>query len=225
MPPISSSNPPPWFEDYRPNPGKPGSWDESAEKNSHLDDTSRRATSCLFSVIIIGLLIAGLMILLGCSSQVTRRLPQPVPEPMPTAAVLPCTVVRVTDGDTIRVRCGTEMRSVRLIGIDAPETVHPSKPDQCYGAEASARMRALAAPGSPVTLVLDVSQGFTDRYDRTLAYVEVDGIDIGLEMIRGGYAVEYTYGETYDRRGTYLHEQRLAQARHYGLWTFCEGTR
>src|SRR5690606_8993191 len=53
------------------------------------------------------------------------------------------TVVRVVDGDTIQVDVGGSLERVRYIGIDTPETVHPRKPVECFGKEASARNEAL----------------------------------------------------------------------------------
>ena len=52
------------------------------------------------------------------------------------------TVVRVIDGDTIRVRVQGKEYTVRLIGVDTPETVHPAKAVQHFGAEASAYTKA-----------------------------------------------------------------------------------
>ena len=46
--------------------------------------------------------------------------------------------VRVVDGDTIKVRLGGRVESVRLIGVNTPETVHPDKPVEYFGREASA---------------------------------------------------------------------------------------
>ena len=62
-------------------------------------------------------------------------------------------VLRVVDGDTIVVDLGDgEKTKVRLIGVDTPETVHPRKPVECYGPEASAFLKQLLPPGSTVFL-------------------------------------------------------------------------
>ena len=75
------------------------------------------------------------------------------------------TVVRITDGDTLRASVGgTEVR-VRLIGIDTPEVAQ----DECYADEATAHLASLVGPGTPVRLVHDAER--QDRYGRTLAYV------------------------------------------------------
>ena len=68
--------------------------------------------------------------------QVSYRLVQDTGEPAPPFQV--ATVIRVVDGDTIKVRLNAlEERSVRLIGVDTPETVHPRRPEECFGPEAS----------------------------------------------------------------------------------------
>jgi len=91
----------------------------------------------------------------------------------------------VVDGDTIRVR---GIGTVRLLGIDTPETRHPERGEECFGPEASARTAELLPPGEPVRLTYD--QERRDRYDRTLAYVERagDGLFVNGDLVRTGHA-------------------------------------
>jgi endonuclease YncB( thermonuclease family)/biotin carboxyl carrier protein len=86
----------------------------------------------------------------------------------------PFPVTRVIDGDTIVVRLPAGSERVRLIGIDTPETVHPNRPPEPFGAEASAFMKHLLE-GREVWLELDVRQ--RDRFGRLLAYVYVEAPD------------------------------------------------
>ena len=51
----------------------------------------------------------------------------PTPTLEPTPAPLAGTVVEVVDGDTIRVELPTGIETVRIIGIDTPEVVHPNR--------------------------------------------------------------------------------------------------
>ena len=96
-------------------------------------------------------------------------------------------VERVVDGDTIVVR---NVGRVRLIGVDTPETVHPSRPVEFFGREASAFTKRLV-DGKRVRLEYD--QQRTDRYGRTLAYVHLpDGTFVNAEIIRRGYGHAYT---------------------------------
>ena len=96
-------------------------------------------------------------------------------------------VERVVDGDTIVVR---DVGRVRLIGVDTPETVHPGRPVEFFGKEASAFTKRLV-DGKRVRLEYD--QQRTDRYGRTLAYVHLpDGTFVNAEIIRRGYGHAYT---------------------------------
>jgi len=132
-------------------------------------------------------------------------------------------VLRVVDGDTVEVAFRGSAVSVRVIGIDTPETVHPSEPVECGGPQASAAATRLLS-GARVRLRFDPSQGRTDAYGRPLAYLEAPGVgDFGLAMIRAGRAAEYTYDTAYARQTRYLVAQRTAQARHRGVWDRCGG--
>ncbi len=113
----------------------------------------------------------------GCSAPTA-------PSPTEAAAKL---VVRVIDGDTIVVE---GIGTVRLIGVDTPETVDPRRPVQYFGREASNFTRQMAL-GKAVQLEFDVER--RDRYGRTLAYVYLpDGAFLNAEIIRQGYGYAYT---------------------------------
>ena len=103
------------------------------------------------------------------------------------------TVVRVVDGDTVDVSSGLwSTTRVRLLNVDAPETVDPSRPVGCLGPEASQRLTELLPVGSPVDLAFDVER--TDRYGRTLAGVYAKGELVNARMASEGLAVPVTVG-------------------------------
>ncbi|MBQ6920113.1 MAG: thermonuclease family protein [Synergistaceae bacterium] len=77
-------------------------------------------------------------------------------------------VVRAVDGDTAVIKVDGQERRVRLLGVDTPETVHPNKPVQFYGKEAS-RFTKDSLNGRRVWLEYDANP--QDRYQRHLAYV------------------------------------------------------
>ena len=147
----------------------------------------------------------------------------------PDSTALPpganATVVRVVDGDTIRVRLAGSGREepVRLIGIDTPETKDPRKPVQCYGKEASERTTALLPRGSPVRLVRDVEE--RDRYDRLLAYVyrSKDDLFVNLALAREGYAVVATFPPNVAHTDEFVRAVAEARAEDRGLWKACGG--
>jgi micrococcal nuclease len=80
------------------------------------------------------------------------------------------TVTRVVDGDTIVVSIAGRQEKVRLIGVNTPETVHPRKPVEYFGKEASAFTRRMA-DGQVVRLKEDGQSANRDRYGRLLRYV------------------------------------------------------
>jgi endonuclease YncB( thermonuclease family) len=122
------------------------------------------------------------------------------------------TVTRVVDGDTIIV---SGVGSVRLIGVDTPETVDPRKPVQYFSAEASAFTRSLAL-GQAVRLEYDHQR--TDNYGRTLAYVYLpDGSMLNAETIKRGYGHAYTVFPFRHLEQFRVYERTARDAR-LGLW-------
>ena len=128
------------------------------------------------------------------------------------------TVVRVVDGDTLVVMENGEEVTVRIIGINTPETVDPRRPVECFGEEASRAAKAMLT-GEGVTLISDSTQGAVDKYGRALRYVALmDGTDVGLALISSGYAYEYTYDVPYARQSVYQAAEDVARTGGVGLW-------
>jgi len=130
-------------------------------------------------------------------------------------------VKRVIDGDTIELENG---KTVRYIGIDTPETVHPDKPVQCYGKESSDKNKSLVE-GKKVKLEKDVSE--TDKYDRLLRYVYLeDGTFVNLALVKEGFAKGSTYPPDVKHQDEFTNAEREARNSQKGLWssTTCNGT-
>lgn len=104
-------------------------------------------------------------------------------------------VLHAVDGDTLAIEINDRTDKVRLIGIDTPETVHPSKPVQYFGKEASAFTHKMA-DSKTVRLEFDPANAATnhrDKYGRLLAYVFLeDGTLLNAEIIKQGYGHAYT---------------------------------
>lgn len=127
-------------------------------------------------------------------------------------------VLSVVDGDTIVVDLNGVKETVRLIGVDTPETVHPSKPVQCFGTEASARTKNWLTDRK-IVLVGDPSQGARDKYGRLLAYVRRDdGLFVNRELISEGFAFEYTYNLPYEYQAEFKAAEAAAREGKKGLW-------
>jgi micrococcal nuclease len=114
----------------------------------------------------------------------------------------PATVSRVIDGDTLVARLADSSEiTVRLIGIDTPETVKPGTPVDCGGQQASDAMKQLAE-GQQINLVTDPTQVAVDRFGRSLFYVDrTDGVDVGEEMLRAGWADVFVFDQDFQRLG------------------------
>jgi endonuclease YncB( thermonuclease family) len=101
--------------------------------------------------------------------------------------MVPATVERVADGDTLTAFSGnaTKLR-IRLVGIDAPEIRHGRAPGQPFGAEAHDYLKRLVED-RPVR----VESLGPDVYRRLLAVIWVGETNVNLEMVRAGLAEVY----------------------------------
>ena len=147
---------------------------------------------------------------------------EPTPTLEPTPAPLAGTVVEVVDGDTIRVELPSGIETIRIIGIDTPEVVHPSEPEACYGAEASAFAKE-ALDGQAVTLELDPTQDERDRYNRLLAHVFIGEKLYAAEAIAGGFGIHYIYEDPSVHAAELDAAADAARSGGLGIWASCEG--
>ncbi len=134
-------------------------------------------------------------------------------------------VTRVVDGDTLRLRLGSRQETVRLIGIDTPESVHPTAPVECFGRQAARRLRTLVPPGTQVRLERDVE--LRDRYDRLLAYVfrRRDGLFVNEALARDGFARTATYPPNVAYTDRFVDAVADARGARRGLWQACSPER
>ncbi len=129
-------------------------------------------------------------------------------------------VIRVIDGDTIKVDVDGIHEKVRLIGIDTPETKDPRKPVQYFGLEA-AQYTDRHLRNKTVRLEFDQNNahiGHRGRYGRLLAYVYVGGELFNLQIIRDGYAHAYTK-YPFSMMEEFRQAEREAQRAERGLWS------
>jgi len=125
-------------------------------------------------------------------------------------------VTRITDGDTIGVGRGWRYEKVRLIGVDTPETVHPEKPVEFFGPEASEFTKS-RLEGKKVRLELEPTNQYDD-YGRLLAYVFLtDGTLFNAELIKQGYARVIAPSPFHRYQEFRLHEKK-ARVAGLGLW-------
>jgi micrococcal nuclease len=130
-------------------------------------------------------------------------------------------VDRVVDGDTfIAVRRG-ELVRVRLIGVDAPESVRPGYPVECWGHEASAVLTRLLPAGTRVTAAYQ-DGGKRDQYGRDLWDVWLpDGRFLQGVLVRKGATESYPYRPQVAHAAYLETVETRARARDVGLWGHC----
>lgn len=127
-------------------------------------------------------------------------------------------VVKVIDGDTVQLDIGGKRETLRLIGLDTPESVDPRKPVQCFALEASKKAKEILS-GKKVSLEADGTQGDKDNYNRLLRYVFLeDGTNFNKLMISEGYGHEYTYNKPYKYREEFKLAETEATLNKKGLW-------
>ncbi len=160
---------------------------------------------------LVALSLAAAVVTAGCATAGPRQ-------PSPPGAA---TVVRVVDGDTVRVRLGEVEESVRLIGIDTPETHGPGGLRECFGQEATGRVQALLPRGTRVRVVRDVEA--RDRYRRLLAYLyrQEDGMFVNLALAREGFAAPLTIPPNVAHAEEIVAAAADARRKSRGLWGRC----
>ena len=145
---------------------------------------------------------------------------EPEPPPGGHATKKRARVLFVTDGDTISVKLGKRTESVRLIGIDTPETYSGT---ECGGKKATRSMKKMVEEGDRVRLISDPSQDNRDQYDRLLRFVEKGKRDLGREQVKRGWAEVYVFETPFARLAAYESASSSADAKNRGVWGRCGG--
>lgn len=134
------------------------------------------------------------------------------PEPVSNISLVESgKVVDVIDGDTIKVNVLGSVKTIRLIGINAPEK------GACRYHVATNYMEDLVL-NKKVSLYDDVTQGDKDKYDRLLRFVFVGDMDANLQMVASGLAKEYTYNKPYEYQQEYQAAEAAAKAAGAEIW-------
>lgn len=129
-------------------------------------------------------------------------------------------VTRFVDGDTIEIDMNGTKETVRMIGIDTPETHRPNTPVQCYGPAAAAFTKNTIG-NKRVRLEADPKNTNRDRYDRLLRYVYTeDNKFVNRAVIDGGYGFAYL-SFPFSKSDEFDSAQAAAQASKKGLWANC----
>ncbi len=140
------------------------------------------------------------------------------------------TVVRIVDGDTLKIRYWGKDESIRLIGIDTPESRVNKKAKRdakrsgqdiktitSMGKRATEYVESLVKPGDLITIELDAQE--RDRYDRLLGYVYLsNGKMLNEEIVKAGYANVMTILPNVKYQDRFLRAYKEARKKRRGLW-------
>ena len=170
------------------------------------------------------LLLIFFVLVIGCTSNASQNLKvKPlVTEPNEknsSSNLIKYKVIRVIDGDTLELKNGERLR---YNDIDTPETVHPSKPVECYGPQASAKNKDLV---EGEIILVELGNPEKDRYGRLLGYVYIDDLFVNAELVRGGYAKVNSYGNPGSELSNLLDIEKNAKESIKGLWGACLNSR
>lgn len=140
-----------------------------------------------------------------------------------TTKKVECKVVKVIDGDTFDVQVGSERIRIRAMGYDTPEVCHPKKGFGHWGIQSSEATELIVKNGKIFHVYLDTvtaSKNWTnDRYGRTLAHLEVDGVLIGRTLIENGHAtVVDVFPIDKDILSLYKKAEYDARLHDFGMW-------
>ncbi|MFS1511774.1 thermonuclease family protein [Chengkuizengella sp. SCS-71B] len=158
------------------------------------------------------------LILVGCSKTITIEPTQQESTTDQQKQLINATINDVVDGDTIKVNLNGKKETIRLLLVDTPETVHPSKAVQAFGPEASNFAKDMLPVGSEVQIEIDVSE--RDKYGRLLAYLWVDGKMFNEMLLEKGLArVAYIYPPNVKYVDQFKEIQEKARQESIGIWS------
>ncbi|MFP7487569.1 thermonuclease family protein [Priestia filamentosa] len=130
---------------------------------------------------------------------------------------LQATVTRVVDGDTLRATVNGKEEKVRLILVDTPETVHPSKPVQPVGPEASSFTKKML---SNKKIEIEPGVQERDQYGRLLAYIYVDGKMFNKTLIEKGLARVAVFPPNTRYLDEFKALEQKAKVAKLGIWQY-----
>ena len=139
-------------------------------------------------------------------------------------------VIRVVDGDTLKISYKGKQESIRLIGVDAPEsrvndrakresqkTGQDLKTITSLGKEATRFVKTLVKPGDRIRIEFDVEK--RDKYRKLLGYVYLSNNKmLNEEIVKAGYANLLTIPPNVKYQGQFIEAQVEAKEHKRGLW-------
>ena len=127
--------------------------------------------------------------------------------------------VESVDGDTAKFELNGEKITVRFLGIDTPETVHPTKGEEFYGKEASNFTKEILENAKKIEIEYDSNSSEKDKYERHLAWIWVDGILLQEKLIKNGLATTYMLQYNYKYAWILQEQEEKVKEEKIGIWS------
>ena len=128
-------------------------------------------------------------------------------------------LVSAVDGDTAKFTMNGETVTVRFLGINTKETVHPDIGEEPYGKEASNFTKEKLENATKIELEFDNSAGEKDKYDRYLAWIWVDDVLLQNLLVENGLAETYMLQNNYKYAGILQESEEIAKNNKLGIWS------
>jgi micrococcal nuclease len=127
-------------------------------------------------------------------------------------------LVRVVDGDTLKLAYKKATFRVRLLIIDTPESVEANHLVMPLGKEVAYYTTKWANRAQKIEIAFDIGQR-KDRFDRYLVYLYLDGKLLQTDLLKKGYAIVRYVAEGNDTKADdFLSFQQIAKDKNRGVW-------
>lgn len=128
-------------------------------------------------------------------------------------------LVATVDGDTAKFKMHGEQVTVRFLGINTKETVHPEIGEEAWGKEASDFTKEKLKNAIKIELEFDSSAEEKDKYKRYLAWIWVDDELLQNLLVENGLAETYMLQNNYKYAGMLQESEEIAKNNKLGIWS------
>lgn len=128
-------------------------------------------------------------------------------------------LVQTVDGDTAKFNMDGEQITVRFLGINTKETVHPEIGEEEWGKEASDFSKDKLENATKIELEFDSSANEKDKYDRYLAWIWVDDELLQNLLVQNGLAETYMLQNNYKYAGMLQESEEITKNSKLGIWS------
>lgn len=128
-------------------------------------------------------------------------------------------LVEAVDGDTAKFKMNGKQITVRFLGINTKETVHPEIGEEEWGKEASDFTKEKLKNATKIKLEFDSLADEKDKYDRYLAWIWIDDELLQNLLVKNGLAETYMLQNNYKYAGMLQESEEIAKNNKLGIWS------